>query len=342
VLTASGVAVPLVEFVPLAWREGWLLASWALSGLGLCLFLVNTLPFLMASTGQEERNHAFSAQTMLGLLAGFVGSLVGGALPKAFAAVLGIPAEDPAVYRYALWLSAALLIPAMLALLAAREVQTEVKKATIVARGRAPLGLIGVIGLVALLRYAGQSISNTFFNVYLDDGLGAATATIGALKAAGQLLAVPTALATPLLIARWQKGRTVVLGSLGQALSLALLALAPHWAPAGFGFASASALFWIGTTASRVFSQELVTPGWRGAMSGVMMMGAGLSSTGTAFVGGYVITALGYRSLFLMGTGLTIAGALFFAICFPREMRGSAGQKEEKMQGIQDAKTPKR
>jgi predicted MFS family arabinose efflux permease len=173
--------------------------------------------------------------------------------------------------------------------------------------------------LLAGLRFAGQSTARTFFNVYLDDGLGASTALIGALAAAGQLLAVPAALATPLLLARWSKGRAIFLGSLGQALSQCLLALVPHWSAAGLGLAGTTALFSMTTTVYRLFSQELVPVRWRSATSSALMMGGGLSLTLMSAFGGLAISALGYTSLFLIGAALTTAGALIFWVYFRTE-----------------------
>ena len=91
------------------------------------------------------------------------------------------------------------------------------------------------MALVVLLQVAGEGAARTFFNVYLDAGLHVPTAQIGVLSAAGQLLAVPAALAAPLLMARWGKERTFVLGSLGMTLSLLPLALIFHWGAAGLG-----------------------------------------------------------------------------------------------------------
>ena len=59
-----------------------------------------------------------------------------------------------------------------------------------------------------------------------------------------------------------------------------------------------------------VFNQEIVAQKWRTAISGAATMAIGLSWTSMALLGGYVVTALGYRSFFLASAGLTIAGAL--------------------------------
>ena len=64
--------------------------------------------------------------------------------------------------------------------------------------------------------------------------------------------------------------------------------------------------------AHNVFSQEIVSPGWRALTSGAVNMAWGLSSSIVSFGGGYVIAGLGYRSFFLMTAGLSLAGALLF------------------------------
>jgi len=71
-----------------------------------------------------------------------------------------------------------------------------------------------------------------------------------------------------------------------------------------------------------VYTQEITSPLWRAAMSGAVMMGAGVSISAMALTGGCLSAALGYRGLFLTGAGLTVAGALLFWICFGPARRG--------------------
>ena len=54
----------------------------------------------------------------------------------------------------------------------------------------------------------------------------------------------------------------------------------------------------------------------------VVMMGAGLSISIMALIGGYLIAALGYTGLFLTGAGLTAVGALLFRACFGMKHKG--------------------
>jgi hypothetical protein len=47
-------------------------------------------------------------------------------------------------------------------------------------------------------------------------------------------------------------------------------------------------------------------------MASAFMMGAGLAFAAVSLAGGYAIVALGYRTLFLLVTGLAAAGAALF------------------------------
>lgn len=330
-LAVGFLLLPLAEFLSGDWRTGWLLFTTILAHLGFSFYLVNGLPFMMAATGPEERNYAFSMHIALGPLAAFVGSLVAGAVPGVSATWLGVSLQDAAPYRFPLWLAAAVLVPGVLVLLRTRPVdrsQTkEVVPGTPLARaGRLPIGLIVVIGLIMALRFGGRGTVVTFFNVYLDEGLGVSTALIGTLSAAGQLLSAPAALVAPLLMARWGTPRVIAMGMAGMVLFTLPLVVVPHWAAAGLGYALSASLFSVTVGPIRVFSQELVTPRWRATMASGFMMGAGLAFAGVSLVGGYAIAASGYRPLFLAATGLLAVGTVVFTFYF-RVPRGELARQ---------------
>ena len=111
-LVAGNGLLPLAEFAPAGSRSPWLLATNLLGALGVALYIVNTSPYLMAVTGDAERNHAFSVQAALGTLAAFFGSLAGGFLPELIATVTHTSLSQPAPYRYPLLFAAAMLLPA--------------------------------------------------------------------------------------------------------------------------------------------------------------------------------------------------------------------------------------
>jgi hypothetical protein len=320
-LLALGYGIlPVAEFVPEEWRAYWVLVASLPAYLGLALYLVNGLPFMMGATEPEERSHVFAVHIALVPLAGFLGSLVGGFLPVALSYLLDAPTEDPTLYGYPMWLAAMLLVPGMVVLLRARSADTLSEPAPAAGapsgpRSMAPYGLLLAVALVTALRFGGRATVTTFFNVYLDESLGVSTALIGGLVAAGQLLAIPAALSSPWLVARRGNVGTIVWGSVGVVLCTLPLALVPRWTAAGFGYVSSWALFSATIGPMRVFTQELVTPRWRASMASIFMMGAGLAFSSVSLVGGFVITAVGYQMLFLIGAGLmAMATLLFWAI----------------------------
>lgn len=330
-LTAGLWLLPVAEFLTGTWRTGWLLANSILTYLGFAIYLVNSLPFMMGATRPQERSHAFSVHIALAPLAGFIGSLAAGVLPGAFATLLGVSLEEAAPYSLPLWLAALLLSPAVLVLLRTRPAEPQRTQASAAdapteSTSRIPYRLIVAIGLIMALRFGGRGTVLTFFNVYLDEGLGVSTALIGALSASGQLLSVPAALVAPLLVARWGNSRTIFWGMIGMVLCLLPLVLVPHWAAAGLALASSGALFSVTVGPVRLFSQELVTPRWRATMASGFMMGAGLAFAGVSLAGGYAIVSMGYRTLFLFATGLVTIGAFLFWLFF-RVPRGELARQ---------------
>jgi MFS family permease len=314
---------PMVEFLPQAWREAWLLTNRVLGTVGLALYFVNASPYLANATLPGERSHAYSARMLVDATFGILGSLVGGALPELWAAVLGSELAEPAPYRYSLWLGALLSVLGAAALAAMRGVDLERNNQADGGRGPAgsmPLAVLALMGLVVLLRASGVGTSRTFFNVYLDHGLGVPTAQIGTLFAVVQVFAIPAALTMPSLTGRWGTFRVVVWTSVGVAASMLPLALIPHWATATLGRVGVYALSSISDPTMGIYQMEIVPRRWRAAMAGVSSTALGLSWTALALGGGYLITWLGYRELFLLAGALTLLGTLVFGLSFRTRM----------------------
>jgi len=332
-MVCSGI-LPLVEALPPAWRQPWMLGNQILSTAGLALFYVNANPFMVDATGAGERNQAFSTRMVIDTVSGMLGSLAGGALPGLLSLSLGLSREGPAGYRYALLTAAAISLPAVIALLLIRERRVALADAhEPVVAGQvagpaavpAPVALLAVMAVVMLLRAAGIGTSRVFFNVYLDNGLGVPTVQIGTLFAVIQLASVPAAVAMPYLVARGGLYRVVVWGSLGIAASMLPLALVPHWAAATFGRFGTYALSAIADPALSIYQLELVPQRWRSVMSGVAGTALGVSWTALSFGGGFWIAALGYRTLFLSAAGLSVIGTLLFAALFRPGARATVG-----------------
>ena len=322
VLTVGIALFPLTELMPPSLRSAWVIGSRLLVGMGFALYMVNAYPFLIAATRPAERDHVFSLQVAISPLAGFVGSLVGGMLPAYLASVLHASVNSPAPYRYSLFIAAVVMIPAVVAVLKTQAYEEEIQGSEQVPTDeRPPLRLILIMGLVMILRNGGEGVARSFFNVYLDAGLGVSTARIGLLTALSQVLAGPVVMVAPAIVAQRGRVTTIVAGSLGSAAGLLILALLPFWYAAGVGFMLTVAMMSFTRGITTVYQMEVVPPAWRSRMAGITSMAMGTGFFSMAIGGGYLIAAVGYRGLFLTGAVLTVVSALIFWVYF-RKPRG--------------------
>lgn len=314
-LACTGTAqalLPQVIFLPEAARLPWLLGSNMLGAAGLALYAVSSGPFVMAAAPAELRSHAFSLQVAIWPMAAFLGSLAGGWLPGVFAEMLGLSLDTAAPYYYPLLISAAIYAPALIAMWATTETSRSHEGAPLSGVGRFPLAPMVFVGIVLFLQSSGETIARTFFNVYLDDELGAPTSQIGLLFAFGQLAAVPAALITPVLTGRLGHPRTFALASLGVAAGLLPMALIPAVGAAGIGFAAVVSMVSMARAAMLVYQFELVPERWRAAMGTAGTLSVGVSGAALASAGGVIIVRSGFTSLFLLGAALTALGVLVF------------------------------
>jgi MFS family permease len=332
----SSFALALSEFVPPAMQVYWLFGFYLCFHSSIAIFFVNTAPFLMAATQEVQRSHAFAIQSAMISSAAFVGSLIGGLLPAFFARQVGMTLDVPTPYRYPLLIAALLLSLGVGVLFWMKDADTATPTAAVppllpprriypslfrVPRfGRISLQnfdqpfviLLVVISLVRIFQIAGMAVLSTFFNVYMDNGLGAPTAQVGLVTGLGRLLAVPIVLTMPMLSTRWGHRNLVTASSFSAVLFLLPLALIPQWWAAGLGFMGVMAGSSIRYTSFMVFIMAMIKPEQRSFMSGLSEMTAGLSFAVMALLGGYIIVNQGYQTLFLVGAGATLFGTLLF------------------------------
>ena len=294
-----------------------MIATYLVVSVGAAVYFVNTAPFLMNATSRKERNHVFSVYTAIGSLAGFAGNLAGGILPTFLGTMLGDSLSQPAPYRWALLIATLLLLPAILIVRATTsESSPQQASGKRVEGGSSHFSLILLLGLIRMFTITSLAVVHFFFNVYLDAELNVSIAQIGLVMAIGRLLAVPAALVIPLLTARWGNGGISLWSSLGSVISLIPLALVPHWGAASLGFVAVMALASIRYPTFMIYTMEVVSPEQRGVASGAGEMAAGGSFAFMALSGGYLITALGYHSLFLTGAIFTGIGTFIFWLNF--------------------------
>jgi MFS family permease len=317
------VTLPLADALPATARLPWLLVCNVVLYVGLAAFYVNTAPYIMGAIDAGQRSGVISLQTALMTLAAFAGSLLGGLMPPAFAAWLGVDLRlAPAPYRYALIIGAAMLVPALLALRAsARRRSSGTPERSAASSGgdgaaRAPLALLLMMAAVRMLQVAGVASFASYLNVYLDTALLLPTAQIGAIIAAGRLLAVPAALSTAPLTRRYGARDVAIWASVGSALAILPIIIIPTWWAAALSFVAVTGLSWIRYAGTLVYFLDLVPPGQRALVSGVMETSSGFCFTAVTFGGGYLIAALGFPALFAVGSAVTALSAALFWVLF--------------------------
>jgi len=304
--------LPLAEFAPIQ-QKSWLLTTQIIAQIGIAFYFVNGTPFAMSIVSPAERDHVIALTIALWPLTGFVGSLVGGLLPGLFAQSPDVSLADPAPYRYSLQLAAALMFLAVLAIIKIKRSRQTASSAP-EKKSPMPIGVITAMFLVVLFRVAGEGIVRTFLNIYLDAELRVPVAQIGMLLGAGQLLAVPAAMITPLLAARWGLNATYIYSTWGIALSFLPLAFTPHWLGAGLGYMGIIAMTSIARPAIVSIQMESVPPHWYTIITGATSMAVGIGWAIASLSGGYLAADFGYPPLFLSGAAMTIVGVLIFLV----------------------------
>lgn len=320
IVTMLGMAMlPLAEFVPSNVQYAWPILAQVVVTIGWALTSVNQVPALMAATTVRNRNSAYAFNGVLRGLGTFIGTVVGGFLPLFFAQIMNASIDGPAPYRAALLVGAALcffgLIPIWLVqpAEATHTVQTQ-------AEGPFPVLPVAMLILHIFLGQIAPAACQSFCNAYMDRELMLSSAAIGLLTGVGQFTTILAPLLNPRLAARYGNGWTLMMGTVGTALSLLPLALIPHWSAAGAGRLGLLALSAIWMPALQVFQMELVDPRWRALTNGIISMSMGFAYALIGFGGGYLVAAWGYNTLFSLAIGVSLVGAgvMWTMLRYPR------------------------
>jgi MFS family permease len=328
IITFASFLLQAAVFIPADLRSVYILVANSFNSIGLGFFLVNSQPFLAASTTTIERGHAFSIQSALWPISGFAGSLVGGMLPGIISQVTGISMEAPGAYQMTLWISTVISAFALLFMLPTRQpVQTQVDEtspentlknpapaisSTRLFPGFTPYHIIILISIVVAVQMAGEGSVRTFGNVYLDDGLNLPTTWIGLILGFSQLFAGLAALLTPVFTSRLGNANTYVFFTIGISLCMLPLIFIPTWYGAALGYTGAIMMVQIARPALMTIQMESVASQYRAPMAAFTTMAASLSMGLVGLLGGFMIPTLGYPAFFLTTAWLTGLAALGF------------------------------
>jgi len=311
-LMALGISIlPLVEFVPPGWRFVWPLLSQFTITVGWAGYGISMVPALMTVTTPQNRNRAYALSSVLRGGGTFSGTLIGGLLPSLFVFLLGGTLDEPAPYRYALWVGGLLAFGGIAPILRmSRPVRTVEHVQQVEDGGGFPVWPTAILIVYVYLGNSSAAVCQSFCNAYMDTDLQLSTAVIGIITAAGQFVAMLAPLIAPRLATRYGNGWILMMATFGSALSLLPLIYGVNWLGAGVGRMGLLALSAMWLPALQVYQMEMVTSRWRSLAYGILSMGMSLTFTSVSIAGGYIATEWGYQPLFFLGMGLSVAGSL--------------------------------
>ena len=313
-----GVSIQVIAFVlllsarflPTALQVGWITTWWMVVWLANALNTVNSTPWIMAVAAPEEQASAFTAQSVLLSLGGFVGSLVAGLLPGIIAMLTGMDSDSTTAYWITLLLTPITYMGGYY-LFHITKPRPPVKMAatTHQAAGIPYLTLI-FVGILIFLQVSGESLVRPFYNLYLDSNVGMPLARIGVVFGIAQMLPIVLSLLTPSILTRWGATRAMIAMSFANALCFLAMAFILAWLAASASYIVFMSIAPIAHVVRTVFSQESVDAEWRTVVSTATNIGIVLSQALFTALGGFLIAGYGYRSLFLSGAMMALISAL--------------------------------
>jgi len=310
VLVAASMALlPFTEFVSPPLRPLWPLLVQVVSSAGWSVYMVNLVPALVAFSDDANRREVYSLKEASAGLGMFLGAIVGGLLPALFAGLFDLGLDGPAPYRYGLIVAVAVAFLGLAPLLRLAHVPSAPRTASARASWRSLRPLVPLVA-AALLNHAAVASARVFYPAYLDRVFALPSTLIGLITSIGTLLAVAGSLSGPRLVARRGNSFGMMFASLGLTGSLLLMGLFGHWLAAGAGAIGMLALVGVWTPAYQVLQMELAEPAQRSLVAGVGWLGMSTGFTLMSFGGGQIVTALGYRPVFLLGATLSATSAV--------------------------------
>jgi MFS family permease len=308
--TAMIALLLLGELLPTSIKHGWIATCWILSWVGSALIIVNSTPYIMEICEVTQRRSAFVLQQVVAGICGFFGSVVAGALPSFFSSLGDLGVDSSTSYWYSLWLAPVLYLAATVVMRMTIPLPPSAPVLEENLSAKLPLLIILFVGLTVFLQSSGDGTIRAFFNVYLDSGLQAPIARIGAVMGLGLFLPILSLFAAGWMFDRVGTGQTIVWAGAVAGFFMLLLAFYPNWIAASAGYIGILVAMSVATVARSLFSQEIVSPQWRTYMSSAFTIGLTLGWSLAAGAGGYVITRFGYSYLFALGAILAVLSTI--------------------------------
>lgn len=303
----------------------WLLVLSVVYGIGTAFYTVAGSPFLMENSTPDERMHLFSVNSALSQVAYIIGCMAGGMMPNALA-MAGVDMAGPAVYRYTLFLSLALIALSAVPILYMNEAGKRprpVKRFAILGstiRSSKVQKLIAVNGLIGI----GAGMIVPFFNVYFHNLLAATTDQIGLIFSAGELVMIVGLMIIPFIVERYGKVKTIAFTELASIPFLIMLAFTASIYVAAFAYIMRMTLMNMANPAINSFNMELAPDEQRATVSSLTSMSWYLCMSLSAYLSGIMMAGSNYVLPFMVTCATYICAALLYYLFFYRVEKETA------------------
>lgn len=294
---------------------GAILASGLVIGAGQALFQIAAAPFLTEHSTPRERTHLFSTFFASALLAGVLGSALGGAIPH-LVHLVAPAATLLTAYRAGLFAGAGIALAALVPLAGLRRVREAPLGQEREAVTREQWGRLAPIALNAALIGMGAGLVIPFMNLYFKDRFACTSGQIGAFFSVAQVFTAAAALLGPALARRFGKLRTATASELLSLPFLVTLGAEKHLAVAVGAFWLRATLMQAATPLLQTFIMEALPPAMRARATTTINLVWNLGWGVSAVTAGWVIERFGYATPFYVTAGLYFVAATTFWLAF--------------------------
>lgn len=302
------------------------------AGVGQSMLAIAAAPFLAEHSTPRERTHLFSAFFAIALLAGVVGSMLGGALPT-----VGLRLPDAwrpdllVLYRVTLLLGAGLVLAALIPLSRLRGLKETPHLASRADSRAADARRLAPIAVNAFLIGAGAGLVIPFMNLYFATRFDCSSGQIGLFFSIAQVFTAAAALLGPAIARRYGKLRTATASELLSLPFLVTLGAESHLGIAVGAFWLRATLMQASTPLLQAFVMEALPPELRARSTSLanLVWNAGWAVSAT--LAGMVIERFGYAMPFYITAVLYAAAAVSFYAWFRQsdDRRGGSSVPEE-------------
>ncbi len=286
-------------------------------GAGQSLFQIAAAPFLTEHSTPRERTHLFSTFFASALLAGVLGSALGGALPH-LVTTLAPGTSLFVAYRVTLLAAGVLALASVLPIVAMGRLEEAP-----LAHGTEPVtredrARLLPIAFNSLLIGMGAGLVIPFMNLYFKDRFRCTSAQIGTFFSIAQIFTAVAALLGPAIARRFGKLRTAVTSELLSLPFLVTLGAERRRGIAAVSFWMRATLMQAASPLLQTFIMEAMPRALRARATSLINLVWNVGWAASAVLAGTVIERFGYAMPFYFTAVLYATAAITFWLAFRR------------------------